>query len=428
VSIDSVSSTDSGNLSNDFSADQVNDSVAQIQDSLNESWRDWDVNNSDLKQINQSLDRLNPEEKNSAISQLSDNTLEKWGNELDGMIGGLSKDELTDVYNSLARDLDAKQLARVYSAFGEDHQQGLANAISSHTDVSTRAEFVQNVQQSALQNIEVPPGLTEEQKALYLDLAQLGLDVVGIVEPTPFADGSNAVISMFRGDWLGAGLSALSIVPYVGDLAKLGKLGKWADTVTNVIEMAAKNADFAKVAEPVLKQIDEAIAAIPDSVMRELPESAQDVLKSIRDKIDDFAARGDSAGVNPKTRIPRTDGNWVGEPGNGYWHSTLDEVNEVTGGNPIQFIDGRPDFTPWSKGQITFKPGQLDGTKADFDAVYDFVAQQKNLPSRNAAKNYLKEAGLTPHHLDGATIQLIPTKLHGNIPHIGSASDLRGGY
>ncbi|WIL37220.1 HNH endonuclease [Bacillus stercoris] len=25
-------------------------------------------------------------------------------------------------------------------------------------------------------------------------------------------------------------------------------------------------------------------------------------------------------------------------------------------------------------------------------------------------------------------MQLVPTKLHKNIPHIGSASDLRGGY
>ncbi|WP_425487761.1 HNH endonuclease [Microbulbifer rhizosphaerae] len=36
--------------------------------------------------------------------------------------------------------------------------------------------------------------------------------------------------------------------------------------------------------------------------------------------------------------------------------------------------------------------------------------------------------GVTPHHLDNQTIQFIPTKLHGNIPHIGSASDLRGGF
>lgn len=34
--------------------------------------------------------------------------------------------------------------------------------------------------------------------------------------------------------------------------------------------------------------------------------------------------------------------------------------------------------------------------------------------------------GVTPHHANTTRIQLIPKDLHGNIPHIGSASDLRG--
>jgi|GEM_PF-2812368 len=218
------------------------------------------------------------------------------------MNGGLSRDEQRDLFNSLAKDLNAEQLGRLFSAFGDDHKAGLMNAINSHASASTRIEFVNEVQQKALQNIDVPEGLTDEQKALYLDLAQLALDVVGIAEPTPFADGSNAVISLFRGDWLGAGLSALSIIPYVGDLAKLGKLGKWGTTVSNVVEMAAKNADFAKYAEPLLKKIDDAIGAIPDNVMRNLPESAQDTLNSIRKKIDDVRSGGNGSSVDGTMR------------------------------------------------------------------------------------------------------------------------------
>ncbi|MDO5088132.1 MAG: hypothetical protein Q4D74_11090, partial [Comamonadaceae bacterium] len=55
---------------------------------------------------------------------------------------------------------------------------------------------------------------------LALDLTQIGLDIVGIFDPTPISDGSNALISLFRGDFLGAGLSAVSMIPYVGDAAK----------------------------------------------------------------------------------------------------------------------------------------------------------------------------------------------------------------
>lgn len=132
--------------------------------------------------------------------------------------------------------------------------------------------------------------------------------------------------------------------------------------------------------------------------------------------------------ANPKVRLPKANGRWNGAPGDGFWHSDITDVNAITGGKPIQFINGRPVFTPWSRGKITFKPGQLDGSSADFDAVYDYVAAQRGLSSRNAAKNLLRELELTPHHLNNTTIELIPSRLHGNIPHIGSASDLRGGF
>lgn len=46
--------------------------------------------------------------------------------------------------------------------------------------------------------------------------------------------------------------------------------------------------------------------------------------------------------------------------------------------------------------------------------------------SKNQGKAWLKEKRLTPHHKSSTEIELIPTDLHANIPHIGSASDLRG--
>jgi hypothetical protein len=55
------------------------------------------------------------------------------------------------------------------------------------------------------------------------DAVQTTLGVAGMADPTPIADGANAVISVARGNYTDAGLSALAIVPYVGDLAKGGK-------------------------------------------------------------------------------------------------------------------------------------------------------------------------------------------------------------
>ncbi|MHA6167122.1 T7SS effector LXG polymorphic toxin [Bacillus mojavensis] len=133
--------------------------------------------------------------------------------------------------------------------------------------------------------------------------------------------------------------------------------------------------------------------------------------------------------ANPRTRLPRTKGRWEGTPGNSKWYSDKPEVNAVTKGKPIVFKDNRPIFTPWSKGTIKFKKGELTGENSDFAKVYKRIKKMKGFKTQAEAEYWLKyTAKLTPHHLDNKTIQLIPTALHKNVPHIGSASDLRRGY
>lgn len=62
-----------------------------------------------------------------------------------------------------------------------------------------------------------------------LDGIQTGLDIVGLVPGVgEIADGANALISLVRGDPAGAALSAMSMVPMVGDA--LGKGGKVVKT------------------------------------------------------------------------------------------------------------------------------------------------------------------------------------------------------
>lgn len=67
-----------------------------------------------------------------------------------------------------------------------------------------------------------------------LDKIQTGMDFAGVADPTPIIDGVNAAISLGRAvtdpknagrHLLNAGISAVSMFPYVGDLAKLGKYG-----------------------------------------------------------------------------------------------------------------------------------------------------------------------------------------------------------
>lgn len=85
-----------------------------------------------------------------------------------------------------------------------------------------------------------PERLTKNQRRL--DELQLGLDAVGIFEPTPFADGTNAAISLGRAvkepgrrkeHLKNAAISAVSMIPYAGDLAKLAKTPRAAKTLKN---------------------------------------------------------------------------------------------------------------------------------------------------------------------------------------------------
>ena len=70
------------------------------------------------------------------------------------------------------------------------------------------------------------------------------LDIVGILDPTGAADGVNAVLQAKNGKWGGAAISAIGILPYVGDVAKLGKVGTDVKIIGKAIEVlkAEKNA------------------------------------------------------------------------------------------------------------------------------------------------------------------------------------------
>ncbi|MBL4890172.1 MAG: hypothetical protein JKX97_09160 [Candidatus Lindowbacteria bacterium] len=126
-----------------------------------------------------------------------------------------------------------------------------------------------------------------------------------------------------------------------------------------------------------------------------------------------------------KKRLPQKNGRWEGDPGNGRWFSNNSEVIEITRGKPVEFINDEPNFTPWSEGSMTFKPGAMNGTGDDFRLVYEKLAHEYGFKNPTAAKRWLSDEGLTPHHKSPTEIELIPSGLHGNTPHTGSASGMR---
>ena len=83
------------------------------------------------------------------------------------------------------------------------------------------------------------------------------LDAVGVVDPFGISDGINALIYLGQGDFKNAGISALGIVPYIGDTAKGARLGakalKFADKADDVADAgkALTRAKGWKVGDPI---------------------------------------------------------------------------------------------------------------------------------------------------------------------------------
>ena len=142
---------------------------------------------------------------------------------------------------------------------------------------------------------------------LALDLGQIALDIVGVFEPTPFADLANTVISGGRGDWWGAGMSLAGVVPYLGDLAKLGKLGRYAQTVAKAVDLAAGSPAARAALEPALRRIGDALDAIPQGALDRLPAEAREHLLGMKRQVDEFLSRGADDAAARGARIQRLD-------------------------------------------------------------------------------------------------------------------------
>ncbi|HEX8145842.1 MAG TPA: hypothetical protein VF591_01465 [Pyrinomonadaceae bacterium] len=180
---------------------------------------------------------------------------------------------------------------RQFAAGGGAQTTNTTAGGSPDAAVASRQGVDRAAQQRAALNANVPAGdgipsgFTPEQRELILDLTQMGLDIAGILDPTPISDGSNGVISLFRGDLLGAGISAVGFIPYLGDIAKLGKVKKWAKVIERVVDMARADARFGDFVRFGMKKIKGLLDSIP---LDRLPRPMREAVEKLKAKVDDF--------------------------------------------------------------------------------------------------------------------------------------------
>ncbi|OON62785.1 hypothetical protein B0920_04955 [Massilia sp. KIM] len=98
---------------------------------------------------------------------------------------------------------------------------------------------------------ETTAAIANADRALQLEMAASAADLTGIVDPTPASDIVGASIAIYKGDWIGAGLSLASMIPYAGDaLAKPVKAGR---ATKRLAALRAQLSDLNEKAETLRK-------------------------------------------------------------------------------------------------------------------------------------------------------------------------------
>ncbi|MGL4960966.1 MAG: hypothetical protein ACRC67_07020 [Inquilinus sp.] len=98
---------------------------------------------------------------------------------------------------------------------------------------------------------ELKNDIWSKAKEIAVQNPEIITDVTGIFDPTPISDGISTAAALWKGDWIGAGLSAVSMFPYLGDaIGKTGKFARYgakgekiADLVGGLMAKALKGGD-----------------------------------------------------------------------------------------------------------------------------------------------------------------------------------------
>jgi RHS repeat-associated protein len=102
----------------------------------------------------------------------------------------------------------------------------------NNSSVRLKTDLIDITVNASSLNIDFGGNFTLEGEAVL----SAGLDIVGIVDPTGVADALNAGLQWKNGEWTGAAISAASLIPFIGDVSKIGKIKKDVKIISDAIE------------------------------------------------------------------------------------------------------------------------------------------------------------------------------------------------
>ncbi|MFN7524663.1 MAG: DUF6972 family protein, partial [Aphanizomenon sp.] len=184
-------------------------------------------------------------------------------------------------YNPGSRDgqeLLAHELTHVVQQNG-----GVQRKIVQHQ--TTEQKIVQMMPKVKSGNLSVKDAqiaLAKANKELAFELAQTAADIAGIVDPTPISDGISAAMSLAKGDYFGAGLSIVSMIPYLGDT--IGKPIKAARNGKKILKLRKEIAELIQIIEKLSPAGRKASAKTKDAVAQEMKQVLKPTLGNTKKK------------------------------------------------------------------------------------------------------------------------------------------------
>jgi len=240
-------------------------------------------------------------------------------------------------------------------------------------------------------------------------------DIAGIIDPTPTSDAISFGMSVAEGDWVGAFLSGVSFIPYLGDaVAKPVKIARATKAIVAIERRAAA----------IAKQINHLKSVAYKTAQRKMAAAAERARRA--KEAGERYAKAMKCKKCPKpanrfgTPLPST-GKWKGEKGNSRWTSDDGSVS-------LDYKEGYPDFST-SKPKSVAGEVEIDmrGKGSDFTAARNQMREKRENPKwpgngKNAPDGY------TWHHKeDGTTMQLVRTDVHDKRISRGGSGASHGG-
>lgn len=257
------------------------------------------------------------------------------------------------------------------------------------------------------------------------EYAQLTADIAGIFDPSPISDTAGLGLSLWNGDWLGAGISVVGYVPYLGDTLKPVKIALLAPRTAKAIEGFMRAGDnLAKAGKEVLEQtfnLKQVAAArqtaakkVREAIMRCRNNPNSRACKGVLNKNGKPIGAKMPASDSTKGKWIDSNGNRIDQPADGNGKFRVDAKDPVTGEvTPvdIEWKDGFPDYGPHVNGE-KLEIWEVTGNMHKDETQFAEMMRAKD-------PNWDPPEYSTLHHFEDGTVGYVPRNIHSGVNHTG---------